>query len=92
MVGGFWLGAFAWFGGYVWVKQAFTWFAVAIGLVVVLMRWRASPCRWPSHALLFLCSQLLFVMCIAAGQVFYVGPSSAMEAAHLFGLAMQGSL
>ncbi|MBT2144194.1 MULTISPECIES: hypothetical protein [unclassified Rhodanobacter] len=91
-VGGFWLGAFAWFGGYVWVKQAFAWSAIAIGLTVVLVRSRSSPRRWLSHAALFLGSQLLFVVCVAAGQVFYVGPSSTMEAARLFGLAMRGGL
>ena len=91
-VGGFWLGAFAWFGGYVWVKQTFAWSAIAIGFVVALMRWRASPRRRLSHAVLFLGSQLLFAVCLAAGQVFYVGPSSTMEAARLFGLAMRGGL
>ena len=92
VVGGFWLGAFAWFGGYVWVKQTFAWSAIAIGLAVALVRWRASPRRWPSHVVVLLGSQLLFAVCVAAGQVFYVGPSSTMEAAHLFGLAMRGSL
>ena len=91
-VGGFWLGAFAWFGGYVWVKQAFAWSAIVIGLAVAFVRWRASPRRWPSHAVLFIGSQLLFAVCVAAGQVFYVGPTSTMEAAHLFSLAMRGSL
>ena len=91
-VGGFWLGAFAWFGGYVCVKQAFAWSAIAIGLAVALVRWRASPRRRLSHAVLFLGLQLLFAVCVAAGQVYYVGPTSTIEAAHLFGLALRGGL
>lgn len=92
VVGGFWLGAFAWFGSFVWVKQAFAWSAIAIALTVALVRWQASPRRWPSHAVLFLGSQLLFAASVAAGQVFYVGPSSAVEAVHQFGVAMRGGL
>jgi hypothetical protein len=91
-VGGFWLGEFAWFGGYVWVRQAFAWSAIVVGLAVALVHWRALPSRWLSHVVLFLGSQLLFAVCLAAGQVFYVGPSSTMEAARLFGLAMRGGL
>jgi hypothetical protein len=82
---GFWLGAFAWFGGFVWVKQLFGWSALTIGLVVAVFRWRSAPRRWPWHIVFFVGSQLLFVAAVAAGQVFYVGPSSTTEAAHLFG-------
>ena len=89
---GFWLGAFAWFGGSVWVKQLFGWSALTIGLVVAVFRWRSAPRRWPWHTVFFVVSQLLFVAAVAAGQVFYVGPSSTTEAAHLFGVAMQGGL
>ena len=89
---GFWLGAFAWFGGFAWVKQLFGWCALTIGLVVVTFRWRSAPRSWPWHTVFFVASQLLFVAAVAAGQVFYVGPSSAIEAAHLFGIAMQGGL
>jgi hypothetical protein len=89
---GFWLGAFAWFGGFVWVKQALGCSALTIGLVVAVFRWRATPRRWPWHTAFFFGSQLVFAAAVAAGQVFYVGPSSASEAAHLFGIAMQGGL
>jgi hypothetical protein len=89
---GFWLGAFAWFGGFVWVKQLFGWSALAIGFVVAVFRWRATPRRWPWHTAFFVGSQLLFAAAVAAGQVFYFGPSSATDAARLFGIAMQGGL
>lgn len=91
-IGGFSLGAFAWFGGYVWVQQAFGWSAVAIGIAAVAFCWRALPKRWPLHIGFFLATQVLFSAAVAAGQVFCVGPGSAGEALHLFGVAMQGGL
>ena len=92
VVGGFWLGAFAWFGGFVWVKQVFGWSALTIGFVVAVFRCWAAPRRWPWHTVFFLGSQLLFVAAVAAGQVFYISPGSTTEAAHLFGVAIQGGL
>lgn len=91
-VGGFWLGAFAWFGGYIWVKQLFGWSALAIGIAIVAVSWRAAPRRWPLHIVAFASSQVLFVVTIAAGQVFYVGPSDPGAVIHTFGLAMRGEL
>ena len=91
-VGGFWLGAFCWFGGYVHVQQVFGWSAVTIGVAVAAFHWRAFPRRWPLHAGFFIGSQLLFVGAVAAGQVFYVGPGSPSEAAYLFAIAMRGGL
>jgi len=92
VAGGFWLGAFAWFGGFVWAKESFGLSALAIGFAASAFRWRATPRRWAWHTGFFLGSQLLFVSAVAAGQVFYAGPSTATEAAHLFGVAMQGGL
>ena len=91
-IGGFCLGAFAWFGGYVWVKQAFGWFAVTAGLAAALLCWRAFPKRWPLHISLFVAIQCLSSVAVAAGQVFYFGPGSPDEAAHLFGVALRGGL
>jgi hypothetical protein len=66
--------------------------AIAIGLAAAVYRWRAAPRRWAWHTAFFLCSQLLFAAAVAAGQVFYIGPSTATEAAHLFSVAIQGGL
>lgn len=90
--GGFWLGAFAWFGGYVWVKQAFALFAIVVGLGVASLRSSADPRGWPFHAMLFFGLQLLFTVCVAAGQVFYLGPNGLMDCVELFMSAMQGEL
>lgn len=89
---GFWLGAFAWFGGFVWVQQIFNLFSLIMALFVVALRWRAMPHRWVRHAVFFFGSQFLFIAAISAGQVFYFRPSSVAETIYLFSAAMQGEL
>ena len=70
------------------IKQLFGWLVLAIGFVVTAIRWRFAPRRWLSHTVFFVVLQLLLV----AGQVFYAGPSSTIEAAHLFRVDIQGGL
>ena len=89
---GFWLGAFAWFGGLSWLQQAFGWSALALSLCVVVLRFRTSSRRWPWHVLFFFVSQALFVASVAAGQVYYVGPSNLQDTISLFGSALHGDL
>jgi len=89
---GFWLGAFAWFGGYRSVQEAVGWAALGIGSAVVAFRWWAFPQRWPWHICYFVASQLLFLLGIALGQVYYVGPNNLADAINILGTALQGGL
>jgi len=89
---GFWLGAFAWFGGYTRVKSGVGWLALVLVLGVTALRVCMFPRRWPLHVAYAVSSQVIYVLAVAAGQVWYFDPSGSAEALRLFKLAVQGGL
>jgi hypothetical protein len=91
-ISGFWLGAFATFGGYIWVQQTVSWSAFAIGAIATIFLCRLKPKRWPFHLIFFAVSQFLFSVAVSTGQVFYFSPESWSAAIEAFGLAMKGRL
>jgi hypothetical protein len=89
---GYWLGAFAWFGGYVSTKESVGGLFLLGTVLVAVLRWKAEPRWWPLHIVYLVATLSIFSVAVGVGQVAYFGANDVEEFFELLRLAMNGSL
>ncbi len=88
---GVWLGEYGWFGGYISTKERIGFIALFLGVIGSGLLCQKHWISLATIPLYFVASQLLFFLCIALGQTWYLSPDPG-KFKHTFWLALQGQL
>ncbi|WP_139202824.1 hypothetical protein [Pseudoxanthomonas sp. GM95] len=89
---GYWLGAYAWFGGCTLTKDSVGSLVLWGSLLVAALRWKSDPRLWPLHFLYLIATLSIFSVAVGVGEVAYFGANDAEGFFEVLGLAMSGSL